>query len=276
MKYSKLLMLAVCGALVLPTIVKADGPLVPLQKKSFQISMDDTFEVVASPGWTMQPGEEMALRYGSVLITGPNDAFSLSLEFFCDTKDLAKFNTPEKMKKFFNGVAAQYFNQSVEKERKIRVLTRPFTPAGRYGYAARFTDKKYENAAPPAKEWKYATVGIFRLSKDSALLFSLYTNTLDDAEYVKLLDYIAAFERPEAGESDWKIADAKQAAQLAAAEFAKRYPAEILLSQQPYSVTRQGNQWLVHGNMWVLAAGGVAEATVNGATGEVLKVIHGK
>ncbi len=242
------------------------------EKISYQISMSDTFEVVPKPGWTMYPQKELPLRFGEVLIRGKDDSFSLELIFICDTDDLAELNTPDKMKRILEHTAMQYFNTSLEKARNDRVLIRPFAPGGRYGFAVRFTDKKYVESAPPKEEWKYLTCGIFRLSKDSALMFTLLANSVDNAEYLELLDYIASFGRPESGEGNWKIVDGKQAAEIAAAEFPKIYSADALLTQRPYTVVRKGNQWLVHGNMWVWHPGDVAEIEIDGASGKILKL----
>lgn len=246
------------------------------QKLSYTLSLDETFEVIPKPGWTMYPQREMALRCGNVLIRGPKDVFSLQLNFICDTKDLARFDTPDKMKRVFQKTMLPLFNESLEKQKRLRVQVRPFTPKGRYGYAMRITDKKYENSQPPLDEWKYLTSGLFRIGDDSVLMFSLMTNTVDDAQYLELLDYVAAFAIPEKGDKGWKVQTAIDAYKIADAEFTKRYPAESLRSQKPYSVAKKGNKWIVWGNMWILSPGGVATAEIDGATGEILSITHGK
>lgn len=245
-------------------------------KISYRISMDDTFEVIPKPGWTMYPLKELSLRLGIVRIHGKNDEFSLQLNFVCDTPDLSRLNTPDKMKYSLNRRTQQFFMESLERVRKEHIMVRSFAPFGRFGFAVRFTDRKYADEKPTAGEWKYLTCGLFRLSEDSVLLFTLMTNTIDDASYVSLLDYIAAFQHPEIGEKNWKVANGKQAAEIASAEFAKKYPAESLLRQRPYTVVLRNGKWLVHGNMWWLYPGGVAEAEIDGATGKVLRITHGK
>lgn len=242
---------------------------------SYEMSLKDTFTVIPEPGWTLQPGRYLALRFGEVLIRGNNDSFSLQLNFFCDTPDLAKFDSPEKQKRFLNRSNAAIFRESLEKERKLRVQVRPFAPFGRYGYAVRFTDRRYAAEVPSKGEWKYLTAGILRLSPDSVLSFSLLTNSVDNEAYLKLLDYIAAFTTPEKGDEGWTI-DGAAANRIATEEFAKRYPEESLAPQRPYTVVREGKNWLVHGNQWILRPGGVAEAEIDGATGKVLRVSHGK
>lgn len=246
------------------------------QKLSYEMSLDETFEVVPKPGWTMYPQKELALRFGSVLIRGPKDEFSMQLNFICDTKNLAKYDTPEKMKRIFQKTMVPFFNESLEKQNKVRVQVRPFSPFGRFGFAMRISDKKYADSEPPADEWKYLTSGAFRAGNDSVLMFSLMTNTVDDQAYLDLLDYIAAFAIPEKGDNGWKVASAAEAYKIAEQEFAKRYSPESLMTQKPYSVSREGGKWRVWGNMWVLHPGGVAMAEIDGATGEVLSVTHGK
>ena len=67
------------------------------RKLSCRISVEETFEVVPRPGWTVYPQKELALRFWNMLIRGPEDRFSLQLNFFCDTKDLARSgNTAEE------------------------------------------------------------------------------------------------------------------------------------------------------------------------------------
>ena len=71
------------------------------RKLSCMIALDETFEVTPRPGWTVYPQRELALRFWSLLVRGPEDRFSLQLNFFCDTKDLSQFDTPEKMRRIF-------------------------------------------------------------------------------------------------------------------------------------------------------------------------------
>ncbi len=265
-----------CMLMALLPVSAAEKTLVYPQKLSYMMSLDETFEVVPKPGWTMHPQRELELRFGSVLIRGPEDRFSLQLNFICDTKDLAKYDTPEKLKRVFQRSMVQFFNESLEKEQKLRVQVRPFTPAGRFGFAMRITDKKYAESEPPAEEWKYLTGGALRIGEDSVLVFTLMTNTVDDQAYLDLLDYAASFAIPEKGEKGWKAATAADAYKIAAEEFAKCYPADSLNRQKPYSVTRGGDKWSVRGNMWLLTPGGVAMAEIDGATGKILTVTHGK
>ena len=249
----------------------------PPAQISYRISVDDMFTVIPKKGWKLYPKQELILRFGCVLIRGPKDVFSLQLNFICDTPDLAKFDTPEKMQEIQKGSCVQFYAGSVERQMKIKYYSRKFTPAGRFGYVARFTDKKYQGNTPvPPEEWKYITVGICRLSKDSVLGFSLLTNSIDDPAYVDLLDYIGAFVIPEPGEKGWKVADAAQAYKIAATKFAKRYQADSLLTQMPYSVKRDGTKWIVDGNMWELMPGGCAHAEIDGPSGKILKIVHYK
>ena len=48
---------------------------------SYEMSLKDTFTVIPEPGWTMQPGRYLALRFGEVLIHGNDEEISLQLKF---------------------------------------------------------------------------------------------------------------------------------------------------------------------------------------------------
>ena len=246
------------------------------RKLSCMIAMDETFEVAPRPGWTVYPQRELALRFWSLLVRGPEDRFSLQLNFFCDTKDLSRFDTPEKMRRIFRKTMAPMLAESLETQRKIPVAMRTFAPRGRFGYAMRITDARYAEKLPPQEEWKFLTSGLFRGGKDSALMFTLLTNSVDDAEYAELLDYVASLTIPERGEPGWKVPTAADAYRIAEAEFARRYPAERLAAQRPYTVERKGAEWIVTGNQWRSSPGGVAVARIDGAGGKVLQVTHGK
>ena len=90
----------ICSLILLLTGIvsgAAEEEITYPRKLSCQISVEETFEVVPRPGWTVYPQRELALRFWSLLIRGPEDRFSLQLNFFCDTKDLARFDTPEKI-----------------------------------------------------------------------------------------------------------------------------------------------------------------------------------
>ena len=219
----------ICSLILLLTGIvsgAAEEEITYPRKLSCQISVEETFEVVPRPGWTVYPQRELALRFWSLLVRGPEDRFSLQLNFFCDTKDLSRFDTPEKMRRIFRKTMAPMLAESLETQRKILVAMRTFAPRGRFGYAMRITDARYAEKLPPQEEWKFLTSGLFRVGKDSALMFTLLTNSVDDAEYAELLDYIASLAIPERGESGWKVPTAADAYRIAEAEFARRYPAE--------------------------------------------------
>lgn len=246
------------------------------QTISFKISAN-TFTIVPKAGWKLQEQQSIPEQFEVVLIHGPKDVFSLQLNFICDTSDPAKLDTPEKMKEFLKESTVKFYMDSLEKEKKEGIYCRDFTAAGRFGYVTRFTDKKYQGDTPvPPEEWRYLTVGAFRLSNNSMMVFTLLTNTIDDKDYVELLEYIGSFTFSEEGEKGWKVADAREAYKIAATEFAKKYPEDSLQRQMPYSVRRDGTKWIVTGNMWHLTPGGCAYAEIDGPTGKILKLTHYK
>lgn len=240
------------------------------------VSPEDTFTVIPKPGWRMYPGPYLPLRFGKVIVFGQSDVFYLALNFACDSPDLANFNSPEKMKCFLNKTWSSVFTGSEEKRQGLPMRIRPFAPVGRYGFALRFTDWRYVNITPPIGQWRYLTAGILRLSDDSVLMFDLLTDSVDDAAYHKLLNYITAFAIPESGHYGWKVTDGGAANLIASKAFDKHYPAELLVHQRPYSVVLQETTWLVHGNPWGGNLDDVVEAEIDGETGQVLRITHGK
>lgn len=269
----KNILLALTIAAAVPLYAeKGKLPEAPRQV-TYKISDNDTFTVTAEPGWKLESQHEEPMHFGSVRLTGPDNALSFQLTFIRDTADMGKFNTPEKLLEFQEDSSMRQYVKSLERKKKIPYHNRSFTPAGRFGYVTRSTDKK---SPLPVGEWMYATMGFCRVSNDSVMGFVLLTNSLDDQEYVKILDYIASFIVPEPGEKGWKVADAAEANKIASAEFAKRYPESDLLTQRPYSVKREGTKWIVDGNMWNLTKGGCAHAEIDGPSGKILEVGHYK
>ena len=171
---------------------RAEGSL------SFMMSLDDTFEITPRPGWTLEPGRYLTLRFGQVKIRDADGTFHLKLTFLCDTPDLAKFDSPDKMRRWLVDNYADAYEESLEKQTHVPLRVESFAPGGRYGFLIRLTDKHFADTPPPPGEWKMATFGIVRLSADSALAFELLTNSVDDSAYKSLLDYIGSFVKPEA------------------------------------------------------------------------------
>ena len=164
---------------------------------AFMMSLDDTFEITPRPGWTLEPGRYLTLRFGQVKIRDADGTFSLKLTFFCDTPDLAQADSPEKMKRWLVDNYAGAYEESLEKQTHVPLQVQPFAPTGRYGFLIRLTDKHFADPPPPPGEWKMATFGIVRLSADSAMTFELLTNSVGDPAYGSLLDYIGSFAKPE-------------------------------------------------------------------------------
>ena len=170
----------------------------PESSLSFMMSLDDTFEITPHPGWTLDRGYYLTLRFGQVKIRDADGTFHLKLTFLCDTPDLAKFDSPDKMRRWLVDNYADAYEESLEKQTHVPLRVESFAPGGRYGFLIRLTDKHFADTPPPPGEWKMATFGIVRLSADSALAFELLTNSVDDSAYKSLLDYIGSFVKPEA------------------------------------------------------------------------------
>lgn len=112
------------------------------------------------------------------------------LYFICDTKDLAQFDTPNKMKKSVIDSSRRYLAVTVEKVIKVEEISNK----GWYGFKTKLTDARlYKQKTIPEDEFVYIVRGMIRLSENSALGFSLMTNTPDSAETNEIMDYIYSF-----------------------------------------------------------------------------------
>ncbi|MEN6367829.1 MAG: hypothetical protein ABFC88_13555 [Thermoguttaceae bacterium] len=161
------------------------------EKHELRMSLDDTFVVKESEKWSIAVEKLLELRFANVkILPKKNHSFSLMLYFKCDTSDLAQYDTPQKMERALKSSSEKYLSNAVETKVDIKKLTFK----GRYGFSTVLTDKELANQTTiPAGQFKYITRGMIRLSPDSALGFSLMTNSLDSTEYKELMDYIASF-----------------------------------------------------------------------------------
>jgi hypothetical protein len=163
-------------------------------KHELKMSMSDTFTVAETDKWKITVEKELMLRFANVKVLPKEGAdFSLMLYFKCDTPDLAQFDSPAKIKRTVRTSSEQYLSNAVEKTIKLKDLA----PRGWYGCCTVLTDASLADKTNLAEgEFKYITRGMIRLSRDSALGFSLMTNDLDGAQYKELINYILSFAKP--------------------------------------------------------------------------------
>ena len=153
--------------------------------------MDDVFLISETDQWNVRLERELKLRFADVRIAEKHGyPFSVMLYFKADTPDLAQFDTPQKMERSVRLSSEKYLPGIVEKAimiQKVPVL-------GTYGFYTVLTDADVaRNPNPGPREFKYLTRGMVRLSKNSALGFSIMSNDVDSADYRKLLDYVFSF-----------------------------------------------------------------------------------
>lgn len=160
-------------------------------------SVDDVFRVSETEQWNVKLEREVRLRFADVRVDEKRGyPFSVMLYFKADTPDLGQFDTPEKMERAVRLSSEKYLPGVVEKSLVIRKV--PAIP--RYGFYTVLTDAEVAKKTNPGlREFKYLTRGMVRLSKNSALGFSIMTNDVDSADYRRLLDYIYGFIKPGAG-----------------------------------------------------------------------------
>lgn len=153
--------------------------------------MDDTFRVEETKDWKVEVERILTLRFADVKITPKRGYdFSMMLYFKCDTKNLAQFDSPEKIAMSVRRSSEKYLPSIVEKKISLQAIH----IKGTYGYYTILTDSDVASKTTLAPgEFKYLTIGMVRLSKDSALGFSIMTNDIDSEKYKMLLNYVYSF-----------------------------------------------------------------------------------
>ena len=157
--------------------------------KEIRMSVTDTFRISETDKWNISVEKELPLRFADIKIKSKSGyPFSMMLYFKCDTPDLAKFNTPEKIARSIKSSSEQYLPYILEK--KIELNKTPIS----YGYYTTLTDAELsKKSSIPTDEYKYMTRGMVRLSDDSVLGFSIMSNDINSDEYRKLTNYIYSF-----------------------------------------------------------------------------------
>lgn len=161
--------------------------------QELRMSLSDVYRVEETADWSIQVEKLLTLRFADVKITPKRGYdFNMKLFFKCDTPDLAQFDTPEKIATSVRTSSAPYLPYIEEKE----IVLRPAPVEPMYGFLTILTDAEEARKKTHAPgQFKYMTRGMVRLSKDTALGFSLMTNDTDSQEYKKLLDYVYSFVR---------------------------------------------------------------------------------
>ncbi len=152
------------------------------------MSLNDTFVVQNTPEWNVKVEKLLTLRMADVKVTPKSGYdFNMMLYFKCDTPDLGQFDTPQKMADNVKASSAHYLPHTVEKTATLHSI--PISNS--FGYFTILTDAKVASMpTPPPGEYKYLTRGMVRLSKDSALGFSVMTNDLSSPGYQNLFQYV--------------------------------------------------------------------------------------
>jgi hypothetical protein len=162
--------------------------------QELRMSLTDVFRPEVPNDWKVEVKKYMPLRVADVKIAPLRGYdFDMMLYFKCDTKDLAVCDTPEKMEEIVKRSSQRYLPGIVEKE----IVLQPIQVKSTYGFYTVLTDAELVGkAVPEPGKFKYLTRGMARLSKDSALGFSVMTNDIDSEDYRKLLNYVYGFIKP--------------------------------------------------------------------------------
>jgi hypothetical protein len=164
------------------------------KKHELTMSVADQFTVAETEKWSVAVEKELLLRFANVKVLPKNGSgFSLMLYFKCDTPDLAQFDSRAKIERAVRVSSEKYLPGAVEKKIELKKLD----AGGWYGCYTVITDAELAGKKEISKgEFKYITRGMIRLSKDSALAFSLMSNDLDGPEYKEVFKYILSFVKP--------------------------------------------------------------------------------
>jgi len=163
------------------------------QTHELRMSIDDTFIVSDDVSKNVHIEKLLTLRFADVLVT-PKEGqdFSLMLYFKADTPDLAQFDTAHKMQRAIQDSTRQYLPYIIEKE----ILLKKMPTNKWYGFYTIMTDVTLANTPnPPDGEFKYMVRGMLRVSRDSALGFSLMINEINTTQYTELFKYILSFQK---------------------------------------------------------------------------------
>jgi len=168
-------------------------PVVHMEARELFLSLNDTFTVTNTAKWTVSVLNQVDLRSADIEVKPRGKkSFYLTLYFKCDTKDLAQYDTPEKMKKSVIETSQKYLGVVVEKEIAVEAITN----RGWYGFKTTLTDAALAGTRPPPDgQFLYMIRGMIRLSEDSALGFNLMTNDPNSGETREIEQYICAFAR---------------------------------------------------------------------------------
>lgn len=262
-----------------PILTLAAGKSVRGERMVFvQMGIEESFIVKLKPDWQVLRRRSVDLCFEDFLIKGPKNSFNLSMQFCYEDPERLQYDTPKKQWTALKELTASLYAESYEKAQGKPLVPRAFAPGGRCGVALRLTSARWFGKTPPPEETegKFVTCGLFRIGENSALFFQLWTNSVDDAAYHELLDFIVALTIPERGDPAWKLSDAAKALETAKREFPKHYPAAELSVMRPYNVIRTEKGWRVYGARWGSGTGGSIEMDLDGATGTVLEVRRGK
>jgi hypothetical protein len=181
-------------ALVFLLLLVAASVAIADAAEDLRMSLSDVFRLEVPSDWKVEVKRYMPLRVADVKITPLRGyAFDMMLYFKCDTKDLARCDTPEKMAEIVKQSSEKYLPHIVEKE----ILLKPVQVKSTYGFYTVLTEAEAAGKATSDRaEYKYLTWGMVRLTKDSALGFSVMTTDVDSEDYRKLLNYVYGFIKP--------------------------------------------------------------------------------
>ena len=157
-----------------------------------KMSLFDTYTVQDTDKWSVSVKRYMPIRFAELRVLPKQEkkTFNLALYFYADTPDLAKYDTPKKMKSMLICSLEKYLPHIVEKEIKVEDISNK----GWYGFKTMFTDADLVKVKSiPDDQYLYMIRGMIRLSEESALGFSLMTNDPKSAETKEVMDYIYSF-----------------------------------------------------------------------------------
>jgi len=147
---------------------------------------EDTYEIKELEGFSVEVLDVLTLRFGNVRIEAKSGQVELEMRLLCDTVDLAKYNTPEKIRKAVTWSSRRFASDSAERSVKLEEKE----TAGRFGARADFTDASLEGKTVPEGEHRVVRVGMQSLSDNAVVAYFLYYNDSSDVQVQQAMDYM--------------------------------------------------------------------------------------
>lgn len=182
-----------CAVALLFAAVLGAQELPPGQGKELRLgtAKQEIFQVQSTAEYRVNVERYLVLRFAQLKIAPrTSDDFDLMLRFVGDPPDMARFDTPEKMRRAVSYAARDLVALSQEKKTQLQEMK----ISGRFVCYATFTDAGLSSSPEADGQFRHITVGVLRLSDDTAMQFKLRSK--ERSQWDVALEYMRQFIRP--------------------------------------------------------------------------------